>query len=432
MSRPPLAPAPTDRPALRVLHVIAGLGVRSGGPSSALAGLAAAQAAAGLAVGVLTAAAAPGEPTLADDLAARGVRVTAAPAGGRPVWPGRAFAAAVSAAVAGADVVHLHGAWEPVLHAAAVAARRRGVPYLFTPHGMLDPWALRQKAWKKRLYRLLSLDRDLRGAAAVHFAADRERDLSLSAGRGMAGGALTADRWREPGLTVVEPFGIDAAEFDPPPPAGRFRARFPATAGRKVVAFLGRLHPGKGAEHLIPAMRHVTNPAALLVVAGPDSGDFGRVLREAAATSGVEGRVLFTGMLRGPDRLDLLADADLFALPSEHENFGIVVAEAMACGCPVLVSDEVNLGSAVAATDAGVVVPMAPAADLPARVAVAIDAELARGRDAAERERIRAAALAAFDWTAIGRRWVGHYEAIVRPAANARFNEPQRGGSTIA
>lgn len=416
--------------------MIFGLSRSSGGPSSAAAGLAAAQAAAGLTVGVLTVARPPGDGEADNDLQPAGVHVTAVPPGRRGPWPGRAFADAVGAVVAGgtsaeqsgpADVVHLHGAWEPLLHAAAVAARRREVPYLFTPHGMLDPWALRQKAFKKRLFRLLSLDRDLRGAAAVHFAAERERDLSLSTGGGFpASGALIDVRWRQAGRTIVEPFGIDVAEFDPPPEPGRFRARFPATAGRKVVAFLGRLHPGKGVEHLIPAMRHVADPAAMLVVAGGDSDpapDFGPAQRrQAAADPTLAGRVIFTGPLRGRDRVELLADADLLALPSEHENFGIVVAEALAAGCPAVVSDEVNLCSAVEALAAGTVVPMAPAPDLPARVAKAIDAELARDRGTGERQRIRAAALAAFGWAEIGRRWVGHYKALVLPAPTERLN----------
>src|SRR5207248_2768534 len=119
---------------------------------------------------------------------------------------------AITQAVGNADIVHVHALWEEAQHRAATASRRRGVPYIITPHGMLDSYSLSQSATRKRVYMRWRLRRDLDAAAAIHFTTQTERDLVRSLGL-------------RPG-EIVESLGLDLHEFDPLPARGRFRARF--------------------------------------------------------------------------------------------------------------------------------------------------------------------------------------------------------------
>jgi glycosyltransferase involved in cell wall biosynthesis len=137
-------------------------------------------------------------------------------------------------------------------------------------------------------------------------------------------------------------------------------------------------------------------------------------MREMAAACGVVGRVIFTGMMSGRERLAPLVDADLFGLPSDHENFGVAVVEALAAGAPVLISDQVNICREVREAGVGLVVEREPAAIARAIGQFLVDPA---ARDAAG-GRARAFALGRYNWDVIGPRWVGHYGAMV----------PSRGG----
>ncbi|MEA2735664.1 MAG: hypothetical protein QOE14_2115 [Humisphaera sp.] len=378
----------------RVLHVISSLDSRAGGPPVAMAGLCKAQRAAGIDVSVIATYRAGQGHDLADDLAAVGVDVTRVGPARGPLQSHPDLSRAMDVAVAKADVVHVHALWETVQHQAAISARRAGKPYLVTPHGMLTPWSLRQKALKKRIYLALRLRADLNGAAALHFTSSAERDMVAPLGL------------KPPAL--IEPLGVDLEEFRTLPALGSFRAKFPALQGKRIVMFLGRLHPGKGAEYLIPAIAQARLTETMLVLVGPDSGGFRATLEELADRHGVRDQVLFTGMLRGRDRIEALADADLFALPSEHENFGIAVVEALACGVPVVVSEGVALKGEIVA--AGVGSSTALATD-------AIAAELARwlNDDALRRaaaEKARPFVWEKFDWSTVARNWVEHFRRM--------------------
>src|SRR5262249_15680957 len=150
-----------------------------------------------------------------------------------------------------------------------------------------------------------------------------------------------------------EPNGINLEEFEQLPPRGTYRNRCPQLAGKRMIVFLGRVHPGKGLELLVPAFAQANITDAMLVIVGPDSENFQGGVEETFRRHNISQRVIFTGMLRGADRIAALADADLFALPSFHENFGIAVIEALAAGVPVIVSDEVNVCREIAAAQVG-------------------------------------------------------------------------------
>jgi glycosyltransferase involved in cell wall biosynthesis len=393
----PFRAAVAQHSGIKVLHVISGIDPRGGGPAEALRGLATAQATAGLNVRVL-ATFAPGDDLgFSAVLEARGVAV-------RLVGPCRGrlgrhpdLVAATGQAVAAADVVHVHTLWEEVQHQAARAARLSAKPYLIRPCGMLDPWSLRQSRLKKLLYLFWRLRRNLNAANALHFTSRAERDGTAQLGL------------RPP--AIVEPNGIDVSEYANLPPPGTFRQRWGIPAGPTVLLFLGRLHPKKGLDLLLPAFARLGGDS-LLVVAGPGEEGYRLRLKKETNRLGIADRVLFTDMLLGSDKLAAFADADLFVLPSYQENFGIAVAEAMAAGLPVVVSDQVNIHAEVTAAGAGGVVPTD---------AAALAAELARWLDDPARRRragasARAYAYDRYDWSAIAGRWEGHYERLVGDA----------------
>ena len=142
----------------------------------------------------------------------------------------------------------------------------------------------------------------------------------------------------EPDGIRLVPNPIDLDEFVPARERGRFRQRIGVTSA-PIVLFLGRITPRKRVDVLVRACaRLLARPDARLVIAGNDLGPAGHV-RQLAHAAGVGDRVLFTGLLRGHERLEALADADVLVYPSEDEIFGLVPLEAILCGTPVIVAD---------------------------------------------------------------------------------------------
>lgn len=369
---------------MRPLHIASSIDPKAGGPAMVVVGLARAQAAAGCEVAI----AAPQADGAAEILRNQpnltvhnlnwnaGVRDQL-----RPL-------------VRQCDVAHIYGLWEPIQHHAAVVCREAGKPYIFEPCGMLDRWALRRSRLKKWIYMKARLRRDLQSAAAIHASTSWERDQ-------------TAPLKLRPPIVVV-PAGIELAEFEQLPPRGTFRARFPALQNKPVILFLGRVFPGKGLEMLVPALARMRNKDATLAVVGPDSDGYTRQMRNRAAELGIEDRVIFTGMARGRERIEALVDADLFSLPSEHENFGVAVLEAMAAGVPVIVSDQVGLCNDITEARAGEAVPL----DVD-RLAEALDRWLADDslrKDAGARA--RELAFGHFTWDLVARQWIDVYREL--------------------
>lgn len=393
---------------LRVLHVIPGLDAHIGGPAAALAGLAQAQQRLGMDVRVLTTSWHGCDFAPIERLRTQGISVGAV----GPAPRSRELRSAADSGVIDIDIVHIHGLWEEVQHQAAVAARRAGVPYIFRPCGMLDPWSLNQKYWKKRLYLNWRLRRDLNRAAAIHYTADLERDLASPL------------KLRPP--SIVEPNGVDLKEFQTLPVCGTFRSRYDIDAACPLVLFLGRLHPKKGIELLLSAFAEAAPAPAILAIVGPGEQAYRERLEQLAVEAMIRERVSFVGMLRGADRVAALADADLFVLPSYQENFGIAVVEALAAGTPVVISDQVNIYREIAAAGVGGVVQTS-VEPLAAELRRWLTDEPLRQRSA---ERARAFVWDHYDWDAIARQWVQHYTLLAkpRPSSIARKSAaPMRG-----
>lgn len=244
------------------------------------------------------------------------------------------------------DVVHVHAVFSHSSLAASRACRRHGVPYVVRPLGSLDPWSLSQKRLRKRLLWHLGVKQMLQGCSAIHYttAAERcltERALSLTNG------------------TVV-PLGVDAELLNEPKTSEIFRARHPTIGQSPYVLVLCRLHPKKRLELFLDVFLEVTRKSEFehwrLVVAGVGLTGYVARLQRLLRERDDDGRVLMTGWLEGVERTAALREAALLALPSRQENFGLSVAEAMACGVPVLISPHVNLAEEIDAAGAGWVV----------------------------------------------------------------------------
>ena len=383
---------------LRVLHVSAILDPAAGGVAVAVTALAEAQRrAGGLDVSVLATYSKP-EVEPAERLRAAGVPVTQVGPCRPPLWRHPDIVPTLMRLVPQADVVHIHAMWEEVQYQAGRVSRNLGVPYVITPHGMLDPWSLSQGRLKKRLYLALRMRRVLNRAAAIHFTTTTEREL--------------AKPLKLEASSVVEPNGVDLTEFENLPPRGTFRARYAPLGQRPIVLFLGRVNYKKGFDLLIPAFARLTGPGdAMLVIAGPEDAGYRATIERHMDEAGLaRDRVLFTGMLRGRERIEAFVDADLFVLPSYQENFGIAVVESLAAGTPVVISDQVNIWHEVHTAGVGGIVPtqVEPLAR-----------EIERWmRDEDRRNDASRRAIAfvreRYDWNQIARRWVDHYQNLIR------------------
>jgi glycosyltransferase involved in cell wall biosynthesis len=378
-------------PPFRILHVINRLDPREGGPPAVVARLAAAQASFDdTAVAILHH---PGGESPEAFAAVPGfMRVTR-----HAIAPG-ALAGWLDTHLASFDVLHLHGVWDRILLAAASAARARRIPYALVPHGMLDPWCLTGqgllKGLKKKLALAVSHRALLRGTAFLHV-------LNTDEARLMEPLGLTPPK-------VVIPNGVFEAEVSPLPPKGTFRAAHPELADNPYVLFLSRLHHKKGLDILTDAFAEIRRRGtnARLVIAGPDDG--ARTAVEAQCQElGVADHVHLVGPLFGPAKLAAFADAHAFCLPSRQEGFSVAITEALACGVPVVISDQCHFPE-VATEYVGRVTTLDPR-DVDNALAWALT--LTDDERRAISERARAMILTRYTWPAIARRTLDAYSA---------------------
>jgi glycosyltransferase involved in cell wall biosynthesis len=232
--------------------------------------------------------------------------------------------AALEEMVSGVDLVHTHLPFIYPTYSAARAAFRHRRPLFYHQRGVFDPNRLRFRNLKKRVY-IAAVERRILQRATTLFALTSAEIESYR-----ALGVQTPCR--------VIPNGIDVASYRVTP--GRSIEKWRIPDGASVILFLGRLHPTKGADKLMEAFLRIASqfPAAFLVLAGPDEWKLEERYRLQSAQSGFAARVLFPGMVAGETKLDLLARADLFCLPSDAEGFSMAVLEALASATPVMIS----------------------------------------------------------------------------------------------
>jgi glycosyltransferase involved in cell wall biosynthesis len=242
------------------------------------------------------------------------------------------------------DVVYLPGNWTYPFQVAASAALQQEVPYVISPRGSFMDWSMQQKSLKKRIYLRLVEERLINQAAAIHATSSMEAEQQ--------------QKWSFASPLVVIPNGVDLSPYEKLPRRGRLLSRLNITPEETLSIFVGRLHKEKRPQLMVEAFSRVVeqNPASHLVIVGPDQDSSGKLLRETVHQKGLQSHIHFTGLLQGAELLQAYADADLLVLLSHRENFGMVVVEGMACGIPVLLSEEVGLAKDVSQAQAGSVV----------------------------------------------------------------------------
>jgi glycosyltransferase involved in cell wall biosynthesis len=245
--------------------------------------------------------------------------------------------------VASFDVVHIYGLYDLLAPPVAKECRKLGIPYIVEPIGMFRP--IVRSIALKRLYGRLFGDALMRGAQRVVATSVQEQSELIEGGVA-------------PEKVVVRRNGIEWPEQLPI--EGSFRRQWRIPESAQIVLYLGRLVSKKSPDLLLEAFsrcRQQSARPAVLVLAGPDEGDGYRQLLEARVGQlGLDDRVFFTGPLYGDAKWAAYRDADLFVLPSQNENFGNTAAEAVACGTPVLLTENCGVAPIVSGK-AGLVVP---------------------------------------------------------------------------
>jgi glycosyltransferase involved in cell wall biosynthesis len=242
------------------------------------------------------------------------------------------------------DLVHIHALFSYAALPAALLAHRAGVPYIVRPLGTLNRWGIEnRRPWLKKLsYRILE-SRILASAAGIHYTSEQELveagELGVSANP----------------LIIPNAVELPVRQASWPVRCEPVRP----VEGRKVILFLSRFDRKKGLDLLFEAFARVRNrcPEALLVLAGAGDPAWVAHLREDAQRLGIASHLVWAGFLTGEDKWTALRDADVFVLPSYSENFGVALVEALACGCPVVLSDQVGIHREIAHAGAGIVTP---------------------------------------------------------------------------
>ena len=353
---------------MKILHVIDAINIRQGGPSVSVPRLAEAQVKLGHRVII----ACRDYAYLGPMVKAEGVEVRSVPSSrwkkGQGGW-GCAFRRLVEQEAEKADVVHNHGIWLAANYYARRAAVKAGKPLVIAPRGMLEDWSLGRSKMRKRVAWMLFERENLRSAKLFHATAESEtQSIQAVLRRLVESGRREVEGDRQPRI-VVAANGVEVPEKIP----GRevLERRFPELKGRKYVLFMSRLHPKKGLDLLqqawserlrdegqagggrredresrdsgVKGLSHGGgSQETVLVIAGPeeDRGYAEKLKREGGR------EVIWTGELRGEEKWAALGHAEFLVLPSHSENFGIVVAESLAAGRPVVTTTGTPWGAA--------------------------------------------------------------------------------------
>lgn len=242
------------------------------------------------------------------------------------------------------DLLHIHYLFTYPSAIACHYARKYKIPYIVRPAGMLDSFSLNKGALRKKIYIFFLERKNLCRARAVHFTSSEEMNQAESLGLGYRSELIPL------GLNLERFINLDSFK-------GRFRRRYPQAANKKIILFLSRLDPKKGLDILISALKILAakRDDFIFVLAGSGDKNYEKFLRRALVSAGLMKICILTGFLEGEDKSALLADADVFILPSYDENFGMAVVEAMASRLAVIISNRVNIHKLVENYRAGIV-----------------------------------------------------------------------------
>jgi glycosyltransferase involved in cell wall biosynthesis len=352
---------------MKILHVVALIQASTGGPAVSVTRLASEQAKLGHEVTL----ACLDYPHLGPQVAASGVRVVSVRGNFFAVrgrgWCPR-FRRVLMKEAAKADIVHNHGLWMWPNAYAREAAVAAGNPLIISPRGMLEAWSLGRSKLRKAVAWRLFERKNLQSAAMFHATAESEAESMREASKRLRDEESKRPKVKETIAEVpivVAPNGVDLPDLGRKPGREVLEEKFPELRDRRWIVFMSRLHPKKGVDVLLRALarqkevtsekwresetavavvdsvrrsRGQTKRRPVLVLAGSDLIGYRREVEKMVRELGVQDSVVITGELQGEMKDALLANAEVFVLPSYSENFGIVVAEAMAWGRPVIAS----------------------------------------------------------------------------------------------
>jgi glycosyltransferase involved in cell wall biosynthesis len=430
---------------VKILHVVALIQASTGGPAVSVTRLASEQAKLGHEVTL----ACLDYPHLGPQVAAPGVRMVSVRGNvlavrGRGWCP--KFKRVVMEEAAKADIVHNHGLWMWPNAYAREAAVAAGKPLIISPRGMLEAWSLNRSRWRKAVAWRLFEKKNLQSAAMFHATAESERESILEASKRLRDEETKRPKVKEPIAEVpivVAPNGVDLPDLGRKPGREALEERFPELKGRRWVVFMSRLHPKKGVDVLLRAWarqkevasekwrepetavavvdsvkrsRGQTKDLPVLILAGSDLIGYRREVEKMVKELGLEDSVVIIGEVQGEMKDTLLANADLFVLPSYSENFGIVVGEAMSWERPVITSTgtpwkevaEVGAGWWVKPEEESLAEALAEAMD---KRSQELEATGAKGRALVEER---------YTWAAPAERLVRAYERILATAGAQR------------
>jgi glycosyltransferase involved in cell wall biosynthesis len=326
---------------MKILRIISSMNPRAGGPSEGIRRLAVHMQASGHVTECLTA-----DAPDAEWLAGQPLTIHAL----GPAWSSYAYCPVMTDWLRSHaheyEAIIVSGLWQYHGLMAHHVLTRLDIPYHVMPHGMLDPWFKRTyplKHLKKWLYWPWAEYRVLRDAKSVIFTCEEERLLARE--------SFCLYRCNE----TVTAYGTDTPPEDREHLTNVFFAQYPPLRGKRIILFLGRIDVKKGCDLLIDSFARIAAqyPDVHLLMAGPDLTGWQRTLEQRAQVLGIADRITWSGMLTGDLKWGAFHACEVFALPSHQENFGIAVAEALACGKPVLISNKVNIWREIEADAAG-------------------------------------------------------------------------------
>lgn len=264
------------------------------------------------------------------------------------------------AQLADADIAHLHNIWDPGTAQFAHLCRAMGVPYVVSAHGMLDNWSMSQSTAKKKAYLALLGQEMLDGAAGVHTTAEDE----LSQARQWLPEATRSKQYGRRLSKHVIPYITDLEDYNELPDPALARETFGLDDGLPTVLFISRLHPKKSPEVLIDAAELALRQGRefRLVLAGPGDEAYVTGLKRQARRLIAADRCKFVGMVGGELKRSLYAAADMMAIPTSQENFGLVFTESLACGTPIVCTKGTDIWRELDASGGALVAERSPEA----------------------------------------------------------------------
>jgi glycosyltransferase involved in cell wall biosynthesis len=293
------------------------------------------------------------------------------------------------------DLLHIHGIFSYAPSIAMAIARCQKVPYIVRPYGLLCEWSLQQKERKKKLYLKLLEKANLDHSQSIHFTSVVEQKEALPLN-------LTSSSFVLP-LGIYPPQRILNARE-------KLKKHLNIPTDEPIILFLSRLHPKKGLDYLIPALGKLSHYRFTFIVAGSGDSDYETEVKTLVTTHGIAEKTHFAGFVKGETKDLLMQGADIFALTSYSENFGISVLESLAAGVPVIVTPGIALSDIVQEQHLGYVTELNIN-----DIATTIENFLDHPQESKEMgDRARQFILDNYTWDKIALRMISLYENIIQ------------------